>query len=91
MTCDLSSLVTLDEAAKALGLKLRTAQQRASTRGLGRVFGGVRVLTPDDVRELGRVVPAGWPRHPDLVALVTEGAYVRAQRAVDAVRERGEE
>ncbi len=96
MTCDLSILVTLREAADALGLTMSAATQRATTRGLGRVFGGngrgVRILTPEDVKELAKEVPAHRP--PSVRqerAVITEAAYQRAERAVEALRERGNE
>jgi len=94
VTCDLSTLLTLEEAALALGLGRAAAKKRAATRGIGRVFGGkhgVRILTPEDVRELAREIPAHRPVAPPAIpAMVTEDAYQRAERAVEALRERGE-
>jgi DNA-binding CsgD family transcriptional regulator len=51
----LNELTTLAQAAELLGLKFRTAQERARVRNLGKLFGGTIVLTPEDVDALAEV------------------------------------
>ncbi len=53
----LDELTTLTQAAELLGLNLRTAQERARVRNLGKLFGGTIVLTPEDVTALAEVAP----------------------------------
>lgn len=63
----LDELLTVEDAAAELGISVRTAQGAAASLNLGRIFGKVRILTPDDVEALRHRPRPGrrWPAKPN--------------------------
>ena len=68
---DLSSMITMNRAAEALGLDLHTVRAYVHRLGLGARVGGRRLLSPDDMAQLaardtrrGRRWPEVAGEHP---------------------------
>ena len=52
----LDELSTIEQAAELIGITPRVARDRALKRGLGRIYGIVRILTPEDVEALAEYI-----------------------------------